>query len=61
MSPDQPFAATYTIAANGRGTMTVTSLAGGPYVLYVISPTSFFTMYVGPITSINVPSLVFTK
>ena len=61
MSPDQPFAATYTIAANGRGTMTVTSLAGGPYVLYVISPTSFFTMYVGPITSISVPSLVFTK
>jgi len=61
MSPDQPFAATYTIAANGRGTMTVTSLAGGPYVVYLISPTSFFTMYVGPITSINLPGLVFTK
>lgn len=38
---DITFAATYTIAANGRGTMTVTSQAGVPtqFILYVLSQT----------------------
>lgn len=53
MEQDAPFQSTYSVSTNGRGTMTVTSLQGGPYVLYVISPTSFFTIYVG---SSNIPS-----
>jgi hypothetical protein len=72
LAPDEPFAATYTVAANGRGTMTVTSIAGGPYVLYLISSTNFFTMYVGPEPNANAPpvpatpanfqpGLIFTK
>jgi hypothetical protein len=63
MEQDAPFQATYSISTNGRGTMTVTSLEGGSYVLYVISPTSFFTTFIG---STNMPSgfqpgLLFTQ
>jgi hypothetical protein len=35
------------IAGNRWWMMTVTSSEGGTYVPYVISPTSFLTMYVG--------------
>jgi hypothetical protein len=63
MAPDEPFVAAYSVSATGRGTMNVTSPQGGTYVLYLISPTNFFTMYVGP-TAIQTgfqPGLVFLK
>lgn len=63
MTPDEPFQGTYSVSTNGRGMMTVTSLEGGTYVLYVISSTSFFTMYVGSLQVIGgfQPGLVLTQ
>jgi hypothetical protein len=63
MEQDAPFQATYSVSTNGRGTMAVTSLEGGSYVLYVISPTSFFTTYIGSTSISNgfQPGLLFTQ
>jgi len=46
----QVFTATYSMGSNGRGTMIVTSMQNRPYVLYMLSLTSFVAIDAQPFT-----------